>query len=125
MSASMHNKAMRHLLTFVAVGLVPGPTRGDEPLAKQLRSLDAPVLRAQGVNTARLSQFLALALKAGLDEANLRESKIWNQGVHSKATWEAYRDERIARLRGALGQYPEPPANLHVSVRRTLEGDGY
>lgn len=56
--------------------------------------------------------------------ANALHRAEWAK-IASREQWEAYRDERIARLRRSLAEFPEPPAKLNWRVTGTVEGDGY
>jgi dienelactone hydrolase len=53
-----------------------------------------------------------------------RETDAWSH-LRNKADWEKYRDVRLAALKRSLGTFPEPPKDLKVKVRKTLEGDDY
>lgn len=67
---------------------------------------------------------LSRDVRRRLQAASARENRAWQQ-VKQSADWEKFRDARLQALRVSLGQFPEPPADLHVRVTRTLEGDGY
>ena len=55
--------------------------------------------------------------------ANARNRADW-AAIKTRAQWESYRDERIARLRSSLGELPVP-VKLNARVTGTLEGDDY
>ncbi|MCL4204722.1 MAG: hypothetical protein KJ000_19715 [Pirellulaceae bacterium] len=57
-------------------------------------------------------------------EANARHRSEWSK-IETREQWESYRDERIARLRQSLGDYPVPPAKLNTRLTRTIDGDGF
>lgn len=47
----------------------------------------------------------------------------WSK-VQTREQWETYRDERLARLRDSLGEWPAP-GSLNVKTTRVLHGDGF
>jgi cephalosporin-C deacetylase-like acetyl esterase len=57
-------------------------------------------------------------------EANARNREEWSK-IKTREQWEKYRDERIARLRRSLGDFPPPPEKLNVKVTGIVEGDGF
>ena len=67
---------------------------------------------------------LSRDVRSRLQAASVRENRAWQQ-VKQPADWEKFRDARLQALRASLGQFPDPPKDLHVRVTRTLEGDGY
>lgn len=71
-----------------------------------------------------LPKMLSADLRKRMQEANERESKAF-AAVTTKAEWEKYRDERIAKLRASLGTFPAVPKDLKVVTTKTIEGDGY
>src|SRR5262245_1505952 len=54
---------------------------------------------------------------------NARHREGWYK-VTTREQWEKYRDERIARLRRSLGEWPKP-AKPNVEVTGTVKGDGF
>ena len=58
------------------------------------------------------------------DQANATDIAQWRK-IETREQWEEFRDVRIARLRRALAQFPEPPKNLQVRVTGKVEGDGF
>ena len=59
-----------------------------------------------------------------LRAADRASSAGWGQ-LTGRQDWEAFRDARLAELRQSLGRYPDPPGDLKVRIRRTLDGEGY
>ena len=59
-----------------------------------------------------------------LAEVTLAERRAWEQ-VRTREDWERFRDERMGKMRDALGQFPprRPPLDVHVSARH--RGRGY
>src|SRR5205814_1767379 len=56
--------------------------------------------------------------------ANARNREAWSR-ITNRAEWEAYRDERVGRLRRSLGEYPPPPVKPDVRVTGVARGDGF
>ncbi len=96
---------------------VSGAADGDT-----IRKLDPTVLsktwqeRASGMVRERLRRLRT--------EANAKNRAEWN-AIKTKADWERYRDERIARLRAALAEFPTPPPKPNVRTTGIVKGDGY
>jgi cephalosporin-C deacetylase-like acetyl esterase len=95
-----------------------------EDLAARLRSLDGNVYPRDDDKAKERTRMLARDVRSRLQVASERENRAWQQ-VKDRAGWEKFRDARLQALRASLGQFPDPPADLHVRVTRTLEGDGY
>ncbi|MFO0825198.1 MAG: acetylxylan esterase [Gemmataceae bacterium] len=74
--------------------------------------------------TKDLPKMMSADARRRTQEANLRESKAF-AAVTTKAEWEKYRDERIAKLKASLGTFPEVPENMRVVTTRRIDGDGY
>src|SRR4051812_46303553 len=89
-----------------------------DDLASRLRELESKVLPAP------LPSMIGRDAAARVAEANRRESDAWN-AIRSREDWERYRDVRIRALRASLGAADPVPADLKVSVTRTLEGRGH
>ena len=56
--------------------------------------------------------------------ANARSREAWQQ-IQTREQWERYRDERLARLRRSLGDYPAPAAKLNLRVTGVVNGEGF
>jgi dienelactone hydrolase len=116
------------LLAGLVIGWPALAIAADDPAgpdtAAQLRSLDGNVYPRDDDQAKERARVLARDVRARLQAASVRENRAW-QEVKDRAGWEKFRDARLHALRAALGQYPEPPADLRVRVTRTLEGDGY
>jgi hypothetical protein len=54
---------------------------------------------------------------------NAKNRESWNQ-IKTREQWEKYRDERIARLRRSLGEYPSV-GKLKVRTTSVVKGDGF
>ena len=57
------------------------------------------------------------------DAFNKHDREEWYK-VATRAQWETYRDERIAKLRESLGEWPTP-AKPNVKVTGVIKGDGF
>jgi dienelactone hydrolase len=116
------------VILFLAT-VTPAPTRGaDETdasrLAEALRKLDVRVVPADSEKAKELPRMLGRDARARLDAVNRRETEAWHK-VTTREQWERFRDQRIEALGRSLGQFPEPPTDLHARVTRTIDGDGY
>ncbi|HEX5272284.1 MAG TPA: acetylxylan esterase [Gemmataceae bacterium] len=111
-------------LALLAAITTAAPLRAEDELAQTLRALDVRVVRADSETAKELPRMLGRNARASIDAANRRETEAWHK-VTNREEWEHYRDPRIEALRRSLGQFPDPPADLHVRVTRTLDGDGY
>lgn len=58
-------------------------------------------------------------------EAINKQSRAEWAGIKSREEWEAYRDQRLARLWRSLGTFPEPPQELSWHVTGEIPGDGF
>jgi dienelactone hydrolase len=97
----------------------------DEPrLADELRRLDVRVVPADSERAKELPRMLGRDARSRIDAANRRETAAWHK-VTTREQWERYRDPRLDALARSLGQFPEPPKDLHLRVTKTLDGDGY
>jgi dienelactone hydrolase len=103
----------------IAADSVPGAIT-----AEQLRSLDANVFPRDDDQARERARMLSRDVRSRLQAASMRENRAWQQ-VKDRAGWEKFRDTRLDALRASLGEFPDSPADLHVRVTRTLEGDGY
>lgn len=63
-------------------------------------------------------------ISARIRQGNQRSSQEWYK-IDSRDAWEAYRDQRLARLRQSLGSLPRDAAPPQVHVSGTIQGDGY
>lgn len=71
-----------------------------------------------------LSRSLYEGAKELRREANEADVATW-RNIDDREAWERLRDDRLAKLRAALGSFPEPPDDLHLRVPRTIPGDGF
>lgn len=108
------------LLVCVVLALVNLATPGWGQV-EGLSDLHPNVLTAdeQRQAQAMLEEFIERRTR----EFNVSHREAWKL-IQTRAQWEAYRDERIARLRASLGDLPQPGApRLHVTGE--VVGDGY
>jgi len=89
-----------------------------DEVAERLRDLDSKVLPSP------LPAMIGRDAFGRVAESNRRESEAWGK-IKTREDWERFRDVRLRALRESLGA-PEPlPADLKVSITRTLEGRGH
>jgi hypothetical protein len=60
---------------------------------------------------------------ARLRPAGKAETAAWHK-LKGEVDWEKYRASPLTAMRGSLGRYPKPPADLKERVHGTIEGDG-
>jgi dienelactone hydrolase len=93
-------------------------------IAADFKDIDPNVFGKDDPRSKDLSKMVWTDARRRMQEANLRESKAF-AAVQTKEQWEKYRDERIAKLKSALGTFPEVPKNMRIVVTRKLDGDGF
>jgi dienelactone hydrolase len=93
-------------------------------LADELRRLDVRVVPADSDRAKELPRMLGRDARARIDAANRRSTQDW-QAVKTREDWERFRDARLQALSASLGEFPDPPKDLHLRVTKTLDGDGY
>ncbi|MFO0928885.1 MAG: hypothetical protein U0736_18005 [Gemmataceae bacterium] len=102
-------------VAVLAAGVAPP---GTDDLAWRLRRFGEALPADDGGRAARADTLERLR------DAGRRETAAWRD-INNRTKWERSRDDRLARLRSALGTSPDPPRDLKVRVRRTLDGTGY
>jgi dienelactone hydrolase len=108
----------------LVIATTTAAVRAGDDLAETLRKLDVRVVPADSERAKELPRMLGRDARARIGIANRRETEAWHK-VTTRAEWERYRDRRIGALRRSLGEYPDPPTDLHLRVTRNLDGDGY
>ncbi|MCS6866797.1 MAG: acetylxylan esterase [Gemmataceae bacterium] len=93
-------------------------------LAADFKDLDPRVVAATDPQAKDLSQMMLRDAQKRLQDAHSRESRRFAE-ITTRSQWEAYRDERIAKLKAALGAWPEPPHDLRIVVTNKLDGEGF
>jgi dienelactone hydrolase len=115
-------------LSLAAFVVTSAAVAADAPAEKSPRfaSLSADVLKAvlTADEVAATSRQIDRDLQQRSDAANARNRAEWAK-VDSKAGWEAFRDERIARLRAALADFPTAPAPLVVHSSGVIRGERF
>ncbi|MGE0609781.1 MAG: hypothetical protein AB7O62_22010 [Pirellulales bacterium] len=125
-----HNIIERFLVSlgtfFVAISLVSSVTFADE-LADEIRQTAGNVVDIDG-NTPEARQRMRRVLDDDVDArfhlANRQLLADW-RAINSRESWEEYRDERLERMRAALGQFPPVPDEMAIRVTGTVAGPGY
>jgi dienelactone hydrolase len=123
------NYAMPHR-TFLFLCLLSIPlgrpnfvfSQESSPIAVVLRDLSADVLSDE--LGERFKDQTWRLLRARGDVANQRDLAT-SREVANRADWERLRDERLKRLRMALGVTTALPKNLDFRVTKAIKGDGF
>ena len=92
------------------------------PVAEIVRGLSADVLSDELVE--RFKDQTWRLLRARGDAANQRDVAKSREGGN-REDWERLRDERLKRLRKALGVTSALPKNLEALVTKRINGDGF
>jgi cephalosporin-C deacetylase-like acetyl esterase len=104
------------ILLSALVTAIPSPA-----LAQDLSKVAPEVLTQEQRTDAR--GMIDRDIQKRLKEFNARHRETWYK-VSTREQWEQYRDERIARLRQSLGEWPTP-ARPNVKVTGVVKGDGF
>jgi dienelactone hydrolase len=91
----------------------------NKELIDALQKLDARVFKPGSADAKLRSD----ALRQMRDDVNKKDVELW-RAVKTKADWEKFRDERLAKLRESLGTFPETPKSVKVVTTKKLQGDG-
>jgi cephalosporin-C deacetylase-like acetyl esterase len=93
-----------------------------------VRTVDWRVATAPGAEPRdspdELAAMLGNDLRKRIRSVNEQDVRAWRE-LKSVEDWETFKASRIDALRRSLGQYPEPPDDLHVRVTRRIAGDGF
>ncbi|MEO1994794.1 MAG: acetylxylan esterase, partial [Planctomycetaceae bacterium] len=92
------------------------------PTAHAVAELSAKVLSDEDRTTFQNQAWKALQAQGRV--ANQRDQAAWAQ-CETRQQWEHFRDERLLRLRSALGGFPTTPVPLQTRVTSTIVGDGF
>jgi len=98
------------------------PTDATDKTARALTELSADVFSDAERMQFRQQAWETLQARGRL--ANQRDLAAWPQ-LKTRAQWERFRDERLRRLRTALGGFPATPAPLRTRVTGSVAGDGF
>lgn len=93
-------------------------------LAGEFDDVDVTLYGMEDSKSAELSKALPRLLRQRMQAASLRETEAFEK-VTTRRQWERYRDQRIAALRAALGQFPEPPVEVNSLTTSQRQGDGF
>lgn len=111
------NRPLRISLTTITLALtIALPTIGQE-----FSKLSPDVLTKDERSDAR--GMIDRQIKQRITDFNVAHREEWYK-IKTKDQWEKYRDERIARLRASLGDWPTP-AKPNVKVTGVIKGDGF
>jgi dienelactone hydrolase len=104
-----------HLLLLGGLAVV----QADEPT--DLRQVVPDILAKEDRDAAR--RMIDQDIRRRTDEVNARNRTHWSL-IQTRDQWEKYRDERIARLRDSLGEFPAP-GKLNPRTTGVVDGDGF
>src|SRR5438105_13279987 len=105
---------------FFAAAICTGANAQDRDLIDALQKLDVRVFKPDSAD----AKLRGDALRKLREDVNRRDVEAW-RAIKTKADWEKFRDERIARLRASLGNFPEAPKSVKVVATKKLQGDGF
>ena len=106
----------------IAYGEERRPDTTGKATARSLAALSADVLNDEGRKAFRNQIWNTLQTQT--QRANQRDREDWAK-ITNRSEWERFRDERLRRLRAALGGFPETPVALNHRITGTLDGDGF
>ena len=92
----------------------------NQELIDSLQKLDARVFKADSAD----AKLRSATLRQLREEVNKKDVEAW-RAIKTKAEWEAFRDERIAKLRESLGKFPDAPKQIKVVTTKKLQGEGF
>jgi dienelactone hydrolase len=95
-----------------------------EEVQEALRQLAADVYPEKSAEGQGLRSAWPRWLAEQLQQANRRSSQEW-QRIQSLEEWEAFRREKLHRLRQALGIPEAPPRPSRIVVTGSISGEGY
>ncbi|MEQ1826542.1 MAG: hypothetical protein ABL921_11380, partial [Pirellula sp.] len=100
----------------------------------QPRQPDSLVAELLSIESSTEGEVDKIALESQLTDFVRDQRSHWNQvssaawaGIESRAGWETFREEKLARLVDSLGQFPSPPSQLNVQITGRVEkiSDGF
>lgn len=113
-------KMTRYSVIVFLLVCLPCEASGANPFS----SLDTRVLDDSQESRETARRMLSNDVRRRIREANLKDVAAWRK-VDSRAAWEAFRNERVAKLKRSLGQFPPRPTDLQVKVTGGKTGLGY
>jgi dienelactone hydrolase len=105
------------IVTFVAATTAHPQ---DKTLIDALQKLDARVFTPDSADAKLRTD----TLKKMREDVNKKDVEAW-RAIKTKADWEKFRDDRLAKLRDSLGKFPPAPKEVKVVVTGRLQGDGF
>ncbi len=108
------------LLLAVVWWAPSGGTRGEEIAGLDRVSPEVLSEAERSDAGGMIERDLALCSAA----VNARNRADWAM-IDSREAWEAFRDQRLAKLRRSLGEFPEPPTELKSRVTGLVDGNGF
>ncbi len=109
------------LITAGEIGFAADEQASREAIAKFVRDLDPQVSTADRKD---LHRTLGNDVRRRRRTVNEQDVMAW-RAIKSVEEWERFKAARIAKLRQSLGEFPQPPEDLHSRVTRTIPGDGF
>jgi dienelactone hydrolase len=106
------------LSLFVAANAIAQNKNQD--LIDALQKLDARVFKPDSADAKLRGDTLRLLR----EDVNKHDVEAW-RSIKTKADWEMFRAEHLAKLRGSLGRFPEAPKEVKVVTTKKLQGDGF
>jgi hypothetical protein len=91
----------------------------NKELIDALHKLDVRVFKPDSADAKLRSE----SLRQMRDDVNKNDVEVW-RAIKTKADWEKFRDERLAKLRESLGKFPDAPKSVKVVTTKTLQADG-
>ncbi len=101
---------------------MPAAEKDLPPSTAALADLSPAVLAAQQREEA--AGAIERDIRRRSAEVNAKNRALWAK-IENRQQWEAYRDERITKLRQSLGDYPDPSRQLNVRITGTIDGEGF
>ena len=100
------------------------PVKPPDRIAQELLQLSPDLYPTQSEDGKRLRQAWSELLRDGLRQANRRSTQQW-QSLQSRADWEQFRREKLAKLRQALAIPEAHPPAPRIIVTGHIRGEGY
>ncbi len=111
-------------LSLVAVLFAVALALAEPPTADAVKAIDPRVFPAGSDRAKELPKLLRADAGKRLQDAVTRENAAWAK-VTTPDEWHAFRDARIAKLKTAIGTFPEPPKAMAIKTVGEIKGDGF
>src|SRR5271169_2086238 len=105
-------------LSLLAATFAAGQ-ENNKDLIDALQKLDVRVFKPDSADAKLRSE----TLRQMRDDVNKKDVEAW-RSIKTKADWEKFRDDRLAKLRDSLGNFPELPKQVKVVTTKKLPADG-